>query len=48
MVEPAEPMWNFPSYGPITPRATQMALNPSDARRWKARRVMDDRRRDWY
>jgi hypothetical protein len=48
MVEPAEPIWNFPGYGAITPRATQMALNPSDARRWKAGRVMDDRRRDWY
>lgn len=50
MVEPTETMWNFPGYGAITPRATQtqMAMNPSDARRWTAGRVMDDRRKDWY
>ena len=48
MVEPTEPMWNFAGYGAITPDATQMMLHPSAARRWKAGRVMDDRRRDWY
>lgn len=48
MVEPTEPMWNFPGYGAITPKGTRMSMNPSDVRRWTAGRVMDDRRQDWY
>jgi hypothetical protein len=48
MVEPIEPMWNFPGYGNITPDGRTMGLNPASARRWQVGRVMDDRRNDWY
>lgn len=48
MVEPTETMWDFPGYGAIKPKASTMAMNPSDARRWVAGRVLDDRRGDWY
>jgi hypothetical protein len=48
MVEPTDPMWNFPGYGAISTQMTNMRMNPADARRWKAGRVMDDRRNDWY
>jgi hypothetical protein len=49
MVEPTEPMSNFPGYGkPIVPGTKEMRLSPPDARRWESARVLDDRRKDWY
>ena len=48
-VEPPGAMSNFPGYGtPITIASKNMTLNPLDAQRWNAARVMDDRRADWY
>ncbi len=48
MVEPIETLSNFPGYGAIVPDGKNLVLNPSDGRRWKAARVLDDRRSDWY
>lgn len=48
-VEPPGGMSNFPGYGtPITVVSKNMTMNPLDAQRWSAARVMDDRRADWY
>jgi hypothetical protein len=49
IVEPTGPIWNFPGYGtPVTPAGRELKLHPSEARRWQAARVLDDRRNDWY
>lgn len=50
VVEPTEPMSNFPGYGePVTITASETgAMNTLDGRRLEAARVMDKRRADWY
>jgi hypothetical protein len=48
-VEPPGAMSNFPGYGtPITIASKNVVLNPLDAQRWQAARVLDDRRGEWY
>jgi hypothetical protein len=49
VVEPTGAAWKFPGYGnPVTPAGGAIFLHPSEARRWQAARVLDDRRNDWY
>lgn len=49
VVEPTSAL-NFSGYGNpvILAKNPVMAVNPLDARRWEAARVLDDRRKDWY
>ena len=50
VVEPTQPVSEFPGYGgaPLAITGDKLMLNPLDAQRWTAARIIDDRRADWY